>query len=155
MRRRCMEVSQAQLLVSAITVVLAASGALITWRTFLRAEDWKTAEFLAREMKEFFADQRVKTALVMVDWGLRRIKLLDDAAYDGGNVIVDRMMQAMALRPHVLLSRGSDESGVGHFSQEEAAVRDCYDALLDGLERFGNYVNTKLVRVDRMEAYIG
>jgi hypothetical protein len=106
-------------------------------------------------MKEFFDNSRVQTALVMVDWGLRRIKLLEDSANDGGYVIVDRVMQVGALRPHVLLARGSDEIGRGRFTREEAAIRDHYDALLDGLERFGNCLRTKLVRVENMEPYIG
>ena len=150
-----MEIHQAQLFVSAITVVLTTSGAIVAWRTFIRSERWKEAEFLAREMKEFFADERVRTALVMVDWGLRRIKLLEDSAAEGGHVVVDRTMQVRALRPHVLLMRGSDEVGKGRFTREEAAIRDHFDALLDGLERFGNHISTKLIRIENIIPYIG
>jgi hypothetical protein len=150
-----MTLPQAQLLISTIVVVLAISGAIVTWQTFLRSERWKEAEFLAREMKEFFDDQRIQKALVMVDWGLRPIQLLGNADADGGFVIVDRMLQVQALRPHVLLLRGSDEIGRGRFTPAEAAIRDHYDALLSGLERFGNYLRTKLIRVETMEPYIG
>jgi hypothetical protein len=150
-----MDIPQTQLLVSVVAVILGTSGAVVAWRTFIRSERWKEAEFLAREMKDFFGDPRVQTALVMVDWGLRRIKLLEDSAQDGGHVMVDRTMQVQALRPHVLLVRGSDEVGKGRFTREEAAIRDHYDALLDGLERFGNYVSTKLVRVENIRPYIG
>jgi hypothetical protein len=150
-----MTISQAQLMISAVALVLATSGAIVAWQTFLRSQRWKEAEFLAQEMKDFFADQRVQTALTMVDWGLRRMKLLEDAAADGGNILVDRIMQVRALRPHVLLARGSDEIGKGRFAPEEAAIRDRYDALLDGLERFGNYLSTKLVRIENMKPYIG
>ena len=150
-----MTISQAQSLISAAALVLATSGAIVAWQTFLRSERWKEAEFLAREMKDFFGNERVHAALIMVDWGLRRVKLLEGTDDDGGNVMVDRMMQVRALRPHVLLMRGSDEIGKGRFTREEAAIRDHYDALLDGLERFGNYLSTKLVRVESMEPYIG
>jgi hypothetical protein len=92
-----MNISQAQFWISVAALVLATSGAIVAWQTFLRSERWKEAEFLAREMKDFFGDQRVQTALIMVDWNLRRVKLLEDTAEDGGNVIVDRMMQVRAL----------------------------------------------------------
>jgi len=148
-------IPQAQLLVSAIAVALALSGAVVGWRTFLRSERWKEAEFLAREMKDFFGDERVRRALLMLDWGLRPIQLLGDNTAERGLVVVDRMMQVRALRPHVLLVRGSDEIGTGRFTAQEAAIRDHYDALLDGLERFGNFLTTKLVRVETMTPYIG
>ena len=150
-----MDIPQAQLLVAIVAVILATSGAIVAWRTFIRSERWKEAEFLAREMKDFFGDPRVQTALVMVDWGLRRIKLLEDSAENSGHVIVDRAIQVQALRPHVLLIRGSDEVGKGRFTRVEAAIRDHYDALLDGLERFGNYVSTNLVQVENIRPYIG
>ena len=149
-----MSVLQAQLLVSAVAVALALSGAIVGWRTFLRSERWKEAEFLAREMKDFFGDERVRRALLMVDWGLRAIQLLGDTTVDHGLVVVDRMMQVRALRPHVLLVRGSDEIGTGRFTPQEAAIRDHYDALLDGLERLGNFLKTKLVKVETMTPYI-
>jgi hypothetical protein len=146
---------QDQLLVSIATLVLALSGAIVAWQTFLRSERWKKAEFLAREMKDFFENPRVQTALTLVDWDLRRVKLLDDKARDEGYVIVDRMMQASALRPHVFFGRTSDEVAQGRFTREEAAIRDRYDALLDGMERFGNCLSTKLVRLESMQPYIG
>jgi len=51
--------------------------------------------------------------------------------------------------------RGSDEPGVGRFTPAEAAIRDHYDVLLDGLERFGNYLRTRFVRRGTLEPYIG
>jgi len=153
--RSLMGVQEAQLLVSIVTVLLALSGAIVGWRTFLRSERWKEAEFLAREMKEFFGDERVRKALVMVDWGLRRIQLLDPAAPNGGYVTVDRALQVRALRPHVLLVYDADEAGAGRFTAEEAVIRDQYDGLLDGLERLGNFLETKLARVETLTPYIG
>jgi len=150
-----MSTTLAQLLLATVGVVLAASGAIVAWRTFLRSERWKQAEFLAREMKEFFDDERVQKALLMVDWGLRRVKLLEETAADKGYVKVDRQMQVFALRPHTLLSQGSDEESKGRFTREQAAIRDSYDALLDGFERFGNYLKTKLVQVENLDPYIG
>jgi hypothetical protein len=150
-----MDILQAQFVLSVLTFLLAVSGAIVAWRTYLRSERWKEAEFVAREMKEFFGDERVHRVLLLVDWGLWRIQLLEQSAENGGVVVVDRALQVRALRPHVLLVLGSDEIGTGRFTPAEAAIRDHYDAFLDGLERFGNFLKTKLVRVETLRPYIG
>jgi hypothetical protein len=127
---------------------------------YWKAQKWKRAEFLAKEMKEFFDTPRVKTALLLIDWGSRRLHLDDDEVF----VLVDRQMQTMALRPHVLLDKtGSDAevfsvdggSGLDGFTGPETAIRDCYDAFLDGLERFSSYVTTGLIDVSDLRPYLG
>ncbi len=87
---------------------------------YRKAQQWKRAEFLAQEMKDFFAAPRVQKALLLIDWGCREISLLEDIA-DQGRVKVNRQMQTMGLRPHTLLNRtGSDpetfsvDEGVSH-----------------------------------------
>ena len=72
-------------------------------------------------------------------------------------------MQTVALRPHVLLDRtgsdpeifSSDGEARGGFTEPEAAIRDCYDAFLDGLERFSSYARTGLVEVSSLRPYLG
>ncbi|MBM3739352.1 MAG: hypothetical protein FJW39_26580 [Acidobacteria bacterium] len=137
-----------------IAVLLTLSGAIVAWRSFLGAERWKKAEFLAREMKDFFSDEKVRRALLMVDWGGRAIKLLDDHAPNRGMVYVTRDLQVQALRPHILMPSGADEIGDGEFTPEQAAIRDHYDVLLDAFERFGNFVKTGLVTTEMLTPYI-
>jgi hypothetical protein len=137
---------------------------LIAVSTYLRGEKWKRAEFLANEMKGFFETPRIKRALFLIDWGSRELPLIEDRSGDQSWVIVTRQMQTMALRPHVLLEgTGSDSEvfavdgeapGQG-FSESEAAIRDCYDAFLDGLERFASYVKTGLTDTNSLRPYIG
>ena len=132
--------------------------------TYLRNEKWKRAEFLAREMKEFFSTPRVQKALLLIDWSRRTIQLIEDRPGDESRVIVTRQMQTMGLRPHTLLdSTGSDSEtftvgdsvwGEG-FTQSQVAIRDCYDAFLDGLERFASYVKTGLIDVASLRPYLG
>lgn len=163
--------------------VFAALGGLIGFftavSTYYRTERWKRAEFLAHEMKEFFATPRVQTALLLIDWGTRRIKLLENVQAELAFVVVDRDMQSRGLSPHVLLGMNGadpgimvvkesfDSEGVGsddaqsesserdRFTQPEAAIRDCYDAFLDGLERFASYVKTGLIDKASLRPYIG
>jgi hypothetical protein len=155
---------------------------------YRRADYWKRSEFLAKEMKEYFADPQVTIALTMIDWGIRRVRLFepskDSQRLDSGERRVDRALQCSALRPHTMLragesvdpegpviapsSDGVEEASAEHpgthkdsdtlagvrFSREEAAIRDCYDRLLDGLDRFGNYVSGSLLTRADLEPYL-
>jgi len=154
--------------IKSVVTIAGAIGSFVVFTigvsTYLRTEKWKRAEFLANEMKEFFANPRVQKAFSLIDWGSREVGLVEDHSAGDGRVIVTRQMQTMALRPHVLLEdTGSDSEvftvddavhSIG-FTQSEAAIRDCYDAFLDGLERFGSYLQTGLTDVRSLRPYIG
>jgi hypothetical protein len=148
---------------------LGALGAfVIGLRQYRRADYWRRSEFLAREMKEYFADPKVNTALTMIDWGIRKVRLYEDSSAGGAatpaETRVDRKMQCDALRPHTMLSAtgASDEvvdtdavrSAGASFTPDEAAIRDCYDRFLDGLERLGNYLSGDLVSIEDVKAYV-
>src|SRR5689334_2842815 len=49
---------------------------------YRKADQWKRAEFLAKEMKEFFEDSDVRNVLLMIDWAPRRINLFHAAETD-------------------------------------------------------------------------
>jgi len=53
----------------------------------------------------------------------------------------------------VSLSR--DGSQFRGYNVKETAIRDCYDALLDRLDRLGSYLRTGLLTVEDMRPYIG
>jgi hypothetical protein len=152
---------------------------------YRRADYWKRAEFLANDLKDFFSDRQVSTALMLMDWRARYVDLGVKAAdakasHRGDETLVDRDLQCSALRLHTILSSsGASDSethlsivpaahgniaqsvpssnasgtnapttGGAAFSREEAAVRDCYDKWLDGMNRYGNYLSGELVSVD-------
>jgi hypothetical protein len=50
--------------------------------TYYRTERWKRAGFLAHEMKDFFATVGVQSAMLLIDWGERRIRLLENVPED-------------------------------------------------------------------------
>jgi hypothetical protein len=171
-----------------ILSIVGYAGAVIAFlvglRQYRRAEYWKRSQFLAREMKEFFADPRVENARTMIDWGVRDIPLLTpskltDGREDSGVRTVDRQLQCKSLRPHdwtgahpTATAASSDEAvtmapssdivrkpesaslGGTSFEPEEAAIRDCYDRFLDGFERFGNYRRGNLVSVNDLKPYV-
>lgn len=147
---------------------------------YRKGEHWKRTEFLATQMKEFFADPVIQNVLTMVDWGPRRIDL-----FLTGNpakfILVSRTTQVLALLPHTLLPRYQNDGTGGEaatdaaparFTPEDAKdwkidwgrmtnygptgarIRDSYDRFLDGLERFGAYVKTDLIAKQDLEHFL-
>jgi hypothetical protein len=90
---------------------------------------------------------------------------LDDNAGKNGRVLVTRKMQVRALLPHTLKPLSSDavifqtdgplqDDELRRFSTAEAAIRDCYDSFLDGLETLSSYVKTDLISLDNLRPYV-
>jgi|GEM_PF-1758574 len=83
-----------------IGAILAFSLAIIQYRKSAR---WKRMEFTANEIKEFEADPVVQNALMMIDWGRRKINLnLVSNPTEEDFKIVTRAVQWKALLPHEL-----------------------------------------------------
>jgi hypothetical protein len=147
---------------SGVTLIVLLAG-LYQYR---KAQLWKRAEFVAAEMKAFFSDAEVRRATTMIDWGIRKINLFSSLNTDQTSwPTVTREMQCRALSPHVLISDVATDtmhppteviSGAKQgFSLVEAAIRDSYDGLLDGLERFSSYLEAGLLSKDDLEPYLG
>jgi hypothetical protein len=165
----------AKFYISVLGLGLSFVAGILAFQSFRRNERWKKAEFLAKEIKEFFEDTRTQRAMLLIDWGVRRVSLLSSDEKDGGKVVVTRALQISALRPHTFLKISSSNaemtietadsdaemsSGVveGYresFTPSEAAIRDCYDGFFDGLERLSSYVKTGLTDISALRPYIG
>ena len=146
------------------------AGTIITLlfgiRQYRRAEQWRRGEFIAREIKEFESDPVIRNALLMIDWGKRRINLfLIPEPQETDLVRITRTDQSKALLPHPLknphsrVSCTSDEESTSdiaepRFTAVEARIRDTYDALLDRLERFANSVESGLISSDELQPYL-
>ena len=129
---------------------------------YRRSEKWKRAEFVAKEIKEFESDPVVRNALLMIDWGARKINLtlVPDQQFENF-VDVTREMQRNALMPHPCKTIDDSETSTGDadgpvrgFNSVEALIRDAYETLLDHLERFGNFVRSGLVSKEEFEPYL-
>jgi hypothetical protein len=148
-----------------VSVVTACVATIVFYeglRQYRRAQEWKRAEFLANEIKELLADRKAANALMMIDWGARRIKLDSDEK----PTLVTYRMQAKALLPHTFAQEGAgiliessntstEEANLRNFTPDEALIRDCYDALLDRLDRLGSYIETGLLSASDMRPYLG
>jgi hypothetical protein len=156
----------AELLLDVIGLLGAFIAFTIGLLQYRRAQQWKRAEFLAKEMKELASDVRAATALTMVDWAARGLCLHHfDNSKDETRTVVTYAMQSHALRPHVLDAE-REESGrhpesaedgarLSVYSREETSIRDCYDALLDRMDRLGAYLERRLVSAADLAPYIG
>jgi hypothetical protein len=155
---------------------LAATAVAIAFGMFQyrKAEKWKRAEFLAREMRIFFDDPDVKNVLTMIDWAPRKINLFHAKDVEPkGWPAVTRALQISALRPHTLLVQdgGSDSESDGgnesagragetlaemrpSFTREEVRIRDGYDRFLDSLERFSSHLQSGLVTRQELNSYL-
>ena len=119
----------------------AAGAFLIGVSQYRKSQQWKRAEWVAQEMKDFLGDPLVQAALQMIDWGNRHVRLAPGSEPEA---VTNSSVKA-ALRDH----RG----GQG-FTETEANIRDCFDRFLDGLERFDSYVTTGLVYDDNLRPYL-
>jgi hypothetical protein len=114
----------------------------------------------------------------MIDWVSRRIQLEKDKPPQ----LVTYEMRCLALRPYTLVESATDpasqtsppatenhvtfesteasssaggDSPFGPYLTDEALIRDCYDALLDRLDRLGDYLEKRLMSASDMRPYIG
>ena len=157
------QIEIAKLMASGVGLVGGGLTAYLAYKSFKRNEIWRSSEFLGKWMNEFWGQQKVANAKVLIDWGVRRVPLLKPIGPDEAGVIVTRAIQVRALRPHIFLT-GIDSEGEmaaeeveGYrekFTPEEAAIRDCYDAFLDGLELLSSFVATRIVAIKQLQPYI-
>jgi hypothetical protein len=98
-------------------------------------------------MKSLFGDPIVQAALMMIEWGSRRIPLYPDRPTEGDRYVrLTNEIVADALRLH-------DDRPEG-FSDLETDIRAAIDRALDGLERFHSYVDTSLVKLSDLRPYL-
>ena len=131
----------------AILFLGAAIAFIVGLAQYRRAQHWKRVEWVAQEMKGLFGDPIVQAALLMFDWGSRRIPLYPDRKEDSDRYVsMTNEVVANALMIH-------DDRPDG-FSQLEADIRAAFDKALDGFERFHSYVDTGLVELSDLRPYL-
>ena len=134
-------------IVKAFAFCGAAAAFIVGLVQYRRAQQWKRAEWVAQEMKALFADPIVQAALMMIEWGTRRIPLYPGRPEDKDRYVsLTNEAVSRALMLH-------DERSDG-FSELEADMRAAFDKLLDGLERFAAYVDTGLVELSDLKPYL-
>lgn len=161
-----------QLQISARQTEVASNGYLLSVEAAKRAtvqaaeqQNWRKAEFLANQVKDFFSDECVERTTYMLDWHIRKLviaddddeevlTLHDDAAYaeaqnrpklrdqflnEGRAVVIAR-----ALRKH-------DDEG---FTEHEAVVRDNFDWLFFRLGQFQHMIQSGLFTYQEVDIHL-
>lgn len=116
-------------------------------REYVIAQRWKRTEWIATAVRLFLDDVKVQRALQMIDWSSKQICLFPDHPDPTRRdaIVVDDFVARALLTHHKH----------GPFTNEEAAVRDIFDHLLDRLALFEQFVETELVSVEHLRAHLG
>ena len=126
--------------ISKLGACLAIGLFLLAIYQYTHGQKWEREKFLAGIVKEFRAAPKAQAAASMVDslhnlsQG-RRVMLYPDAVTDRQERFVTNSMVKKALR--------TDRND---FSQDEIAVRECFDAFFNYLESLDHYIGTGLVK---------
>jgi hypothetical protein len=113
--------------------LLAFIKAIVEYR---KNQIWKESEFLSKEVKEFFSDERVKIVLSLLDWNSRKIMILGKEQLINDSFIIE------SLKTHNVKSK---------FSLEEAYIRDLFDNFFDKLSFFNIHCKNGLL--DRKKVF--
>jgi hypothetical protein len=132
-------------LIKGLTVIVALAGLFKAVIEYTKAQKWKKAEFLAKEIKEFFADKNVQRALLMLDWNIIHIKLFEGEIENKTKFEFKDVMIESSLRHHTET----------YFTPEESIIRQTFDDFLFKLGMFQNYIDSKLISKKDIEPYLG
>jgi hypothetical protein len=130
--------------VQLFTLIVGVIGLCKAIVEYTKAQRWKKAEFLAKEVKEFFADTNVQRALLMLDWNIVYIPLFENEIEGKKTFLFEDNMLISALKHH-------NESD---FNSEETVIRQTIDEFLFKLGMFQNYIDSKLIAKKDIEPYL-
>lgn len=162
----------AQVVVSFFGFIGAISAFTFAIFQYRKAEKWRRMQFVADEVRDLEAEPIIANALLMIDWGVRKVNLFlisDPKAED--YVKITREVQWRALLPHPLKqeyaeyqakSRLDIEGTSGEirpardlgFHVTEARIRDTYDAFLTRLDRLETFIDADLIRAEELRPFI-
>ena len=138
----------ADVTVKAVALLGAAVGFVAGLIQYRKAQRWKRTEWVAQQVKAVLSDPLVDSALKMIDWGGRRILLYPTRQTEAERVeYVSSEEVIEALQYH-------EDRRDRPFSDKEAAIRDAFDHLFDGLETIDGYIAARLITADDVRPYL-
>lgn len=105
---------------------------------YVMAMKWKKAEFLSKEVKEFFSDSTVKVICTLLDYNIRKVEI------EGKKVVISDREIIDALQTHQVKQS---------FSTQEGILRDMFDLFFDKLSNFNIHIKNGLVEEKQVLAY--
>jgi hypothetical protein len=119
-----------------IIAVLSFVKAVWDWR---KRQLWKESEFLSKEIKEFYSDEKIKIVLSLLDWNLRKIQIGEFQVKVSDKFLIE------SLKTHKEKS---------NFSTEEAYIRDLFDYFFDKLSHLNIHCENGLVSHKKLFNYL-
>jgi hypothetical protein len=127
-----------------LAALIAAGTLLLGVIQYSRAQTWKRQEFLAQQMKDFFAIPAVPVVEQMLDWNSRYYHLSTDRR---DSVLINDSILQGALSVHICRQEG--------FTSLEVKVRDHFDVYFNALGRFETLIRSGLVKTQNLDSYVG
>ncbi len=136
------------ILFKTVAALVAIAGVWKGLMEYRRAQRWKRAEFLSREMKEILGDFNVKRALLILDWYTYRIPLKENAKEKNEFFVYKDELLQKALIHHSDMT--SDK-----FGTVNATIRHIFDSLFERLTILQNHIDNDLFTVADLKPYLG
>jgi hypothetical protein len=162
---RQLQISAQQAKIASDSYALSVAAAERATLQAAELQNWKKAEFLANQVKDFFGDDTVERVIYMLDWCIRELILADDNdeeiltlhddparkeaeslsglrdKFNKGRFVI----VARALRKH-------DASD--HFTGPEALVRDNFDWFFFRLGQFQHLIQSGLFSYQEVDVHL-
>jgi hypothetical protein len=163
---RAVEVAGRQAATSSEMYRLSVEAADRVTRQATEQQNWKKAEFLANQVKDFYGDETVEKVTFMLDWHMRKINLIDDsdrkvlAVHDDDAFAKARDQES--LREEfidknivVVIARALREhDGDDPFTELEVLVRDNFDWFFFRLGQFQHMIQSGLFTYQEVEIHL-
>lgn len=112
---------------------------------YTKAQKWKKAEFVSKEIKEFYNDFDIKRAMILLDWNSNELDLKTNEIEGEKKFYFNDDLIVSALQTH------KDSPS---FSDKEVVIKGVFDSLFDRLTMFDNYIETGLIRTNDIKPYL-
>lgn len=120
-------------------------------------QNWKRAEFIANEIKNFYQDPVVMKVLQIIDYNDRRydIGMLDINDKPCLTRITQSKLEINKLQEHTsYVSIEEALESKENYTTEEAVIRDYFDTFLYYIERFERFLTLRLISEDEIFPYL-
>ena len=130
-------------------LAVSASTIMIGIYQYVKAQKWKKAEFVSKEIKEFYNDFDIKRAFVLLDWNSNELVLKENEIDEKKKIHFtdDLIFSALAFNEN----KGND---LEKFCKEEVVIRSIFDSLFGWLIMFDSYIETELVTAEDLKPYL-
>ena len=130
-------------------LAVSASTIMIGIYQYIKAQKWKKAEFVSKEIKEFYNDFDIKRAFTLLDWNSNELVLKESEIDEKKKMHFTDDLIYSSLSANE--EKGYDLAGA---CKEVVVIRSIFDSLFGWLIMFNSYIETKLVTVEDLRPYL-